>query len=342
MTELTDAEHAEWDEFVYGEKNGSIFHTTWWHKAWDAEYRVFARRDRQGRIESGILIHIARFPSFSRFGVKGIRRPPLTPVNGPVFRPCPKQGRCNWYTHEKKELHSSIDALPRVDFYDFGLGRAFRDIMPFLWNGFDTHISYTYVIPFSEAATWQKNISEKTKRKLKAARKEAAETGCRIETDPPFMELKPLFFETGDTKGFSMSRYEAALPKWWAAMKDMNAGRSYILRDKGGKGLCASLMVWDNRTAYVLLNGMMRDMRRDTHVNMLLFERMITDALDMGLDFDFDGSILMGVERFFRGWGGELHQKFRVTKIPSALAYIGWKSWWYFKFHKKRGWVSPV
>ena len=52
---------------------------------------------------------------------------------------------------------------------------------------------------------------------------------------------------------------------------------------------------------------------------------MVDDAHDMGLDFDFEGSLLQGVERFFRGWGGELRLIHRLIKIPSAFAYVRWK-----------------
>ncbi len=74
---------------------------------------------------------------------------------------------------------------------------------------------------------------------------------------------------------------------------------------------------------------------------MLLFERMIKDALEMGLDFDFEGSSLMGVERFYRGWGGEMRPCFRATKIPSPIVYFGLKARKYLSLHRKKGWIIP-
>ena len=118
------------------------------------------------------------------FGVTGIRRPPLTPINSPVFLDTPKKNRCSQYSHFKKETLKALHSLPEVDFYDFGLSRGEIDIMPFLWNGFDAHIGYTYVIPATEKDAWRKNISEKTRRALKSAHAEAAETGSTIEANP--------------------------------------------------------------------------------------------------------------------------------------------------------------
>ena len=60
-------------------------------------------------------------------------------------------------------------------------------------------------------------------------------------------------------------------------------------------------MVWDNRITYCLINGMQKHIRKDSHLNMLLFERMISFA-GMGLDFDFNGSVLLG-SSLFQGLG---------------------------------------
>ena len=128
-----------------------------------------------------------------------------------------------------------------------------------------------------------------------------------------------------------MGGYSDRITGWWEEVRARDAGRTYILKDGKGNPLCATLAVWDSHTMYCLINGMLETMRDEGHLNMLLFERMITDAMDAGLDFDFLGSDLLGVERFIRGWGGELRHYFRVIKVPSPLAYTGWKAYSYFK-----------
>jgi len=345
MRPLDETSYDEWDQFV-AKANGTIFHKAWWYKSWGVDFDIYARRDENGDIEAGMPVFISRYKNLPKalnlLGIKGMVIPPLTPANGPVFKACSKTTRSCKNTYIKHELLSAIESLPQLDFYDFQLWRFCCDVMPFIWNGFETYVYYTYVISAAEVETWQNNMSKKTRHLLKDARREAdAEGYLEIETGASFEEMKPPFRETFAAKNFEVCHY-SRLPKWWEEVKKRNAGMSYMIRDKEGRPACASIMVWDNHTAYALLNGTLRAIRKDSHINMLLFERMIKDALGMGLDFDFEGSALMGVERFYRGWGGELRPCYRAIKIPSKTVYLGLNAYKYITFHGKRGWVSAA
>jgi hypothetical protein len=93
--------------------------------------------------------------------------------------------------------------------------------------------------------------------------------------------------------------------------------------------------VWDQRKAYYLGGGVQTEIRRSSHLNCLLFERMIDDALARGLDFDFEGSILHGVERFFRAWGGTLQPTYRFIKIASPAAFALWQAYRFWSIHRR-------
>lgn len=344
MQPLDKSRHDEWDRFVY-DGNGTIFHTSWWYEAWDIEFDIYAAINEDGEIESGMPIYISRFPGTPKamdlLGVRGVTIPPLTPINGPVFKACAKTSRPTIYTHVKNEILHSLGSLPRADFYDFHLWRFCNDLMPFIWNGFETQVLYTYLIPAENVNTWQNNMSKKARRFLKDARIAAEKEGfSEILTGVPLEEMDQPFRATMKAKNFQVSQY-SKMPRWWETVKKRKAGMSYLIRDKEGRPACASIMVWDNRTAYALMNGIASDIRSDGNINMLLFERMIKDALDMGLDFDFEGSSLLGVERFYRGWGGEMRPCFRATKMPSPIVYFGLKAHKYLSLHRKKGWVIP-
>jgi Acetyltransferase (GNAT) domain len=344
MQPLDRSRYDEWDRFVY-DANGTVFHTSWWYDAWGVDFNIYALVNGDGQIESGMPVYISRFQSMPKamdfLGIRGVTKPPLTPVNGPVFRACAKTSRPTIYTHVKNEILNSLRYLPDADFYDFHLWRFCDDLMPFIWNGFETQVLYTYVIPAGNVETWQGNMSKNTRRFLKEARITAEKEGFSgILTDAPFEDMDLPFKDTMEAKGFQVSLY-SKMHGWWDAVKKRKAGMSYLIRDKEGRPACASIMVWDNRSAYALMNGMVPSVRSEGKINMLLFERMIKDALDMGLDFDFEGSSLMGVERFYRGWGGEMRPCFRATKIPSTIAYFGLKAHKYLSMHRKKGWIVP-
>jgi hypothetical protein len=342
MQPLDKSRYSEWDKFA--SENGTVFHASWWYEAWGVPYEIYVSLDEGGEIEAGMPVYISRFNSmpkaFDVFRIRGVTIPPLTPVNGPIFKSCTRTGRSSIYSYVKNEILCSLQSLPRLDFYDFHLWRFCNDLMPFIWNGFETQVFYTYVIPAANVNTWRNDMSQKTRRFLKEARRMAEKEGySEIITDASFDEMDLPFRETMKTKKFEVSQY-SKLPAWWEAVRNRKAGVSYLIKDKEGQPICASIMVWDGRTAYSLVNGIV-SRSGVGHINMLLFERMIDDALSMGLDFDFEGSSLMGVERFYRGFGGEMRPCFRATKIPSKVVYLGLKTHKYLTMHKKRGWVSP-
>jgi hypothetical protein len=341
MRPIDESRYDDWDRFVYKAGNGTIFQTAWWYRSWGIKFDIYASLNKDGEIEAGMPVYISRYEHIPKFlGVQGVTSAPLTPVNGPVFKDCAKIARSSKNGYVKEELLCCIESLPRADFYDLHLWRFCSDLTPFIWNGFETNVYHTYVIPAGDMDTWKNNTSSGNRRFLKKAYAEAEEEGySKIETGLPFDEISIPFTETEEAKKYKERLFER-MPKWLETVLERKAGTSYLIRDKEGRPACSSIMVWDNRTAYLLMNGTLKSMRRESHVNMLLYERMIEDALGMGLDFDFEGSTLRGVERFYRGWGGEIRPCFRVTKCPSLVTYIGLKGYRYLKFHKKKDWVS--
>jgi hypothetical protein len=331
---LDEGHHGRWDEFVSAQKMGTIFHTAWWYRAWGIEPVVQACIDGQGRIQAGMCYSVGR-----RFLSRAVVRPPLTPCNGPVYCPASGAGRHKQNSHAKKMTLMAIHALPRIGVYDFILHPDQCDVMPFLWNGFDSHVAYTYVIPCSERETWQQQASKTQRWQIRKAAKDAAEQGMKIETDAPLDAVLPLLDETADDRHFSLAKCGGKWAAWWQEVHAHGAGRTYLLRDGQGQPAAATIMVWDNRRTYYLAGGIRSDLRKGSIANVLLVHRMICDAHEQGLDFDFEGSVLPGVERFFRSFGGELRPRYRLVKLPSLPAYLMWVGHRYWTRHRHRTWI---
>jgi len=65
---------------------------------------------------------------------------------------------------------------------------------------------------------------------------------------------------------------------------------------------------------------------------------MIRDCHECGLTFDFEGSVLPGVEGFFRDWGGVLRPKYRLVKIRTPWSYAAWSLHRWCMGHRKKAW----
>jgi hypothetical protein len=325
---------------VRASANGSIFNTAWWQRAWGLQPIVQVMTDGAGEIQAGICYCLGR-----RFTTKAIIRPPMTCFNGPLYLPLQKGSRHGCNSQVKKTFQTLLHGLPRLGMYDFVLSYGDRDILPFLWNGFDTLVEYSYVIPVAEKWTWMSNAAKTRRWSLRKASRDAAEQKFEIDDKPAFSQVVSLLHETAGTQRQShASRFD----HWWETVTERKAGHVYVLRDPEGHGVAATVMVHDQRTAFYVAGGMRSEMRKGSMVNVLLMQRMIEDAHQMGLDFDFGGigsgagrasKPKPGVEGFFRSLGGELRASYRPVKFPSLRADLIWQGYRYLTAHRRRRWV---
>ena len=91
--------------------------------------------------------------------------------------------------------------------------------------------------------------------------------------------------------------------------------------------------MWDRHAAHYLLGGADPNLRTSDASSLLLWEaimraRAVTDAVTDA--FDFHGSMLQSVERFFRAFGGRQTPYLNVTRMNPAVrvaltARSGWR-----------------
>ena len=328
---LPMADWDRWDAFVGDEPLGSLFQTAWWYQAWGVQPEIVAVTDPNGDITAGMAVQIGR-----RFGFRAICRPTMTPVNAPIIR-LPGNGSAgSRQSHIRQQLQLLIANLPKVAMIDVALHDDLLETAQFHWLGFDAMIGLTYVIP-ADTADWRAGMSPQRRRHLKKASNELVERGGSLDPAPPVAEVAALLANTAEVKNYRRSVQSdlARIEPWWRAVEKHGAGRLYGLRDASGQLLCASVLVWDKRKAYYLGGGVQPAIRRSSHLNCLLFEQMINDSLARGLDFDFEGSMLHGVERFFRAWGGLPRPTYRFIKIGSPAAFACWQTYRFFNLHRR-------
>jgi hypothetical protein len=296
-----------------------------------------------GEIQAGICYCVGR-----RFTTNAIVKPPMTSFNGPLFLPLQKGSRHGCNSQVKKMFQTLLAQLPSLGMYDFVLTYGDSDLLPFLWNGFDTLVEYSYVIPVAEKGTWTRHAAKTRRWSLRKASRDAAEGSFWIDDRPAFSEVVSILHQVEVQRDFRPHDTDR-LDRWWTAVADRKAGNAYVLRDGQGHGAAATVMVHDHRSAFYVAGGMRGDFRKGSMANVLLMHRMIEDAHGMGLDFDF-GSIgcgavrssrpKPGVEGFFRSLGGELRASYRPVKLPSLRADLIWQGYRYLTGHRRRRWVD--
>ena len=96
---------------------------------------------------------------------------------------------------------------------------------------------------------------------------------------------------------------------------------TFVVRSQGIP-IAGAFVIHDARTAYYLLGGYHSESKHHGAGTLALFDA-IRHARGLGLKtFDFEGSMIPAIERYFRGFGGKLTPYYRVNKawLPLEMA----------------------
>ena len=92
-----------------------------------------------------------------------------------------------------------------------------------------------------------------------------------------------------------------------------NCRRIYLARDAKSNDHAAAYIVWDNQSAYLLALGTDPAFRSSGAASLLIW-KAIRDASGHVGKFDFEGSIIQGVSRFFNAFSGDLQPYHRIYR----------------------------
>jgi hypothetical protein len=143
--------------------------------------------------------------------------------------------------------------------------------------------------------------------------------GLAVREISEYRILRPLLLETFSRQGKAIN--EALLDS--ILFKFAHGGNSFAFGACEGDRLVAcSFCVHDANAAYYLLGGHSAKDGHNGAGTMAMWESIL-HAKRMGLSgFDFEGSMIPGIERYFRGFGGRLAPYYRINKATLPLEII--------------------
>ena len=200
-----------------------------------------------------------------------------------------------------------------------GFAQQFSPLMlnalAFHWAGYRLGVHYTYRLEGlgSEEALWE-GMRDNVRREIRKARKRV-EVVEGIGVDRFHAVLSMTYARQGIATPHSVTELE----RLEAACRSRDAGAMLFARDEAGRIHAVVWVVWDRSAAYYLLAGADSDLRTSGAGSLLVWEalmraRAVTDV------FDFHGSMLAPVERFFRSFGARQAPYLRVTRTDPAAS----------------------
>lgn len=239
--------------------------------------------------------------------------PPFTQALGPWLEPSPADMKYTTQLGRRQAiLKELIQRLPPTSYLAHNCHHGLTDWLPFYWAGFRQTTRYTYIIP--AGTTTEKlhaNMSANIRRNIAKAEKRY---GAQVANDLSIDEFTRLQTATFDRQGERLSTYQQeVLPRLIEACRRQGQGDLWACRDEAGAILSAAFITWTGKQTYYIAGG--SDARgRESGAQSLLLRTLIQQSIRQGRAFDLEGSMLPGVERFFRELGAIQTPYFQVTR----------------------------
>jgi lipid II:glycine glycyltransferase (peptidoglycan interpeptide bridge formation enzyme) len=198
----------------------------------------------------------------------------------------------------------------------FALPFTINDTQPFYWDNFKVIPNYTYRLPLNrtEEELFENLTSEKRK-SIKRAEKD----NLSIEQTTDYKAVKALIEKTFSRKEKKVS--QDYLNKILFEFANVSNSFAFIAHKDGKPSGCVFCIHY-NKTAFYLFGGY--DEGNKHHgAGVSCMWQGILHAKKIGMTvFDFEGSMLVEVEKYFREFGGDLVPYYTVHKAGLPLEMV--------------------
>lgn len=243
-----------------------------------------------------------------------IRPPYITPYQGVWMIYPSDQKYTNRLSFEKEVMIDIINQLPDVDSFQQKFLPEFTNWLPFYWNNFEQTTRYTYIIEdLSNTEKVFKDFKENIRREIRKAEKTLT-----IETTEDIDLLYKLKVSVYDENGESYPIPEKMLINAFNFCKRNKTGELLAAKDSDGNIHSILFYVWDKTTAYYLHGGTYNNHKTSGSMSLLLWEA-IKRSSKIAKQFNFEGSMVESIERYFRAFGGKQVPYFEIKKTDSKL-----------------------
>lgn len=202
-----------------------------------------------------------------------------------------------------------IEQLPEFTEFAQNFHHSVTNWAPFYWKGFRQTTAYTYILEKLDDrdALWG-GFLDNIRTDIRKAEKH-----LKVTTDLPVEALLRLNQLTFKRQGIKPYYRDEQLARIASGLKEKGMGEIFFCVDAQGRPHSAVLLAWDERSAYYLVGGSDPELRSGGSMSLVLWEAIQKAGL-VSKEFNFHGSMLEPVERFFRAFGARQVSYSRVWR----------------------------
>ena len=287
----------------------SIFEQPWWLDivAGDSWQEIYL--EENGRIK-------ARFPYVYEKGLFGykIKMPKLTQTLGIWMQETAKVQGNKHLAEQKEIIFRLLEQLPHAKNVRICLDSSCSYILPYYWKGFTVTPFCSYRLrDLSDLNRIYAGFGKIVKKNIKSA-----ENKVRISDKADVEQLYEMLSITFKNQNRRYPIQKELIQEIVSECEKRNAGKMFSAIDENGNVHACSYFVYDQNVCYYLISGSNPEFRSSGAQTLILWEG-IQFAAKVSRAFDFEGSMIEGIENFFRCFGGELVVNYEIKR----LSFIG-------------------
>lgn len=297
--------------------SGCLFSQPWWLDA------VAPGQWKEVRLgKDGVTYASLPYVQKKRWGMSIVTVPTLTPYLGPWWRPI-KSKRAKRLSREKDIILELIRHLPDAVYTYVPCNPSVENIVPFHWREFSLRVLYTYrLADISDPDLVWSGFRENIRTDIRKAQKQLV-----VRTDLSLDRFCKVYDLTFLRQGQASRYSRPLLRRVDDALSARECRRIFFAVDAQDRVHAVNYLVWDDSCAYYLMGGADPDLRNSGAQSFLMWEA-IQFARTVTRAFDFEGSMVEPIERFFRAFGAKQTPYYvAVRSHPLLRAALATQEW---------------
>lgn len=301
---LSLEEYLLWDTLVGTSAQGSLFCYSWWLNAIDPEIRILGCFEK-GRLVAGIPLYLKR-----KWGTTLCIMPKLTQTWGVLLEPLSGK-QVNLIAREMQLLKAMSGELGKLPIFFQSFHPSLQNWLPFRWNGFMQTSRVTYVLEGLDniPRIW-KGLSHSIRGQILKAKR----LGLRVEPCDAGLVFEAQA-NSYHRQGKPCPYNQEYLERLYQAARSHDSAQCFAAIDLDGRVHAANMLVWDQRRAYFLAGGADPRLRASGASSLIVWE-LIQFSAQRTKVFDFEGSNVESIEKFFRAFGARQVMYSWIMKMP--------------------------
>lgn len=245
-----------------------------------------------------------------------ITMPMLTPYLGPWLDYPPDQKICSRLAFEKQILTELVKQLPDYDYLNQACYPGFDNWLPLYWHGFKQQTLYTYILrDLSNLDDIWGCFRENIRREIRKATNRFSITIAQENDIAAFDEIN---MKTFQRQGKQRPYSKKDLIRIDKVLATRECRQMFFAKDPDGNIHAAIYLIWDTHTAYYIMGGGDPALRHSGATSLAMWQAIQFSAL-RAQSFNFEGSMIEPIARYFGSFGAEQTPYFMLTQYPSHI-----------------------